>query len=124
MLGCGLDLVSPPSYSGPLFPINYPLVPRTLDPALHDPMRLSQTTLCPAWNITQVRLLKLSPWQPSPALLKKSEPLLLSAAHLMIYLPTFKVPLIGGLAAKATKITAVIMSPTETPKLAMTNLSP
>jgi hypothetical protein len=42
----------------------------------------------------------------------------------MIYLPTFKVLLIGGLAAKATKITAVITSPTETPKLAMTNLSP
>src|SRR6266853_5539280 len=78
---CGLDQASPTSVVN-LCSYTYP---RTLVLALRDYLRLRQPTLRPAQNITQVRLLKPSLWQPSPVASTKAVYPSLSAVPAMTY---------------------------------------
>src|SRR5216683_4971295 len=72
---CGLDQASPILVVN-LCSYTYP---QTLVFALRDYLQLRQPTLHPARNVTQVRLLKLSLWQPSPVVSTKPVYPLLSA---------------------------------------------
>ena len=78
----------------------------------------------PTQNITQVRLLKPLPWQPSPVVLIKLKLLLLSTTLVMTYLLTSKELLIGEPELKAGRTTEATISLIKTLELDTMKKSP